>query len=101
MNCVKKRKLGRVQISFDILKELDDNNLLRLYNKLGIILRTEDRFVDNLTEICFANPDLAQVTEGAEIPLYNITIQHNTRIMLETSTDQRSRLEIEENMDVI
>ena len=102
MNCVAERRLGRLQISLALLKSIDNDNLLALYHKLGIILRIEEHFIYNLIEIWFAHPKLPKIEEGMAVPFYNATIEKdNAWITIEQSNDQQSRIEIEDCVGVI
>jgi len=75
---LKTNQLGKVTLSMDTVERLSDEELLSIYAQFGVILRVEDRFYNNTTELLIANPSLETVREGEIIPDYVITFDKTT-----------------------
>lgn len=75
MNFYKQKCYARVILSHDVLKELSDDELLRLYEALGVVMRVEDRFYSMTTELVVAHPRFPKLSEGEIIPLYKMQMR--------------------------
>jgi len=74
MGMFKTRRYGRVELSFDVLKAMSDEELYELYALLGAVLRVEDHFYNMRTVLLVANPNFRELTEGEVIPRYAVEV---------------------------
>jgi hypothetical protein len=70
-NCITEGRIGRVYLSRE-LRRLPDSKLIPLYAQLGVIIRLEDMFYNDITELIVANPSLLPVPQGSIIPEYDL-----------------------------
>ena len=76
---MEERRFGKVVITQKLIADLDDDDLLALYSSFGVILRTEDRLYDLMTELIIANPKLDRIEENSIIPDYLVLFDSRTK----------------------
>lgn len=78
VNCIGERRIGKIEIYWNILLLLSDSELQELYKTLGVILQSSDCVWDNKQVLIFANPNLPELLQGDTAPLYKIIIDYGT-----------------------